>query len=86
MAPLNPARVPTIYTTTVPAPKTCLGIAYGNSESILSYVASTFRDSASELESMSRDKDFGMARFKDSMFSGDTNIVSPRGDMTFKKI
>ena len=35
LAPPNPACVPTIYTTTVPAPKTCLGIAYGNSGSIL---------------------------------------------------
>ena len=31
----------------------CLGIAYGNSGSILSYASSAFRDSASTVESMS---------------------------------
>ena len=75
-----------IHTTTVPSHEAYLGIAYGNSGSILSYVASTFRDSASELEPMSPDKYFGMAQFKELVFWGDTNIVAYCGDMIVRKM
>ena len=68
-----------------PPTKSCLGIASGNSGSILSYVASSFKNSASQLESMSREKDFGAKAFSRSLFAGNTNTTAPHGNMIAKK-
>ena len=45
-----------------------LCIASGNSRCILSYVASSFRISAPQLDSIVDDKDFGVVLFKKSLF------------------
>ena len=68
-----------------PTTTSCLGIASGNSGSILSYVASSFKNSASQLESMSRKKDFGAKAFSRSLFAGNTNTTAPHGNMIAKK-
>ena len=69
-----------------PANKLCLGIASQNSGSILSYLASSFRKSASQLDSMALGNDLGVEKFNKPTFSGNANVVAPHGNMIAKKM
>lgn len=90
VSPPPPPPTPPRHTSNMgqctPAARLCVGIASGNSGSILSYLASSFRSSASQLISMSHEKDFGVEQFNKSPFSGNANIVAPHGNMITKKM
>jgi len=64
----------------------CLGVAHGNSGCILPYAAKSFRHSASELLSMSKERDHGMERFRASFLSGNSNLVLPLGGIVVRKM
>ena len=64
----------------------CFGVACGNSGSILSYVATSLRETASELELMASKRDFGTERFHASDLSENLSMVLPQGGMIAKKL
>ena len=66
--------------------ETCLGISSRNSGSLLTYLVSSFRNSATQLDLNVARKGFWVTEFCWITVSGNGNIVAPHGNMIIKKM